>query len=83
VQFIANIPADVQLVFAARFTTSLVSNSEYSAVTSVAFSALISNLADFNRTHVAKIICKKLIYNYFPIRKFTISFYLFSHDGIA
>jgi hypothetical protein len=60
VQFIANIPADVQLVFAARFTTPLVNSAAYSAVTSGAFSALISKVADVNRTHFAKMICKKM-----------------------
>jgi hypothetical protein len=81
VQFIANTPADVQLVYAARFTTPLVNSSAYSAVASVAFSALNSNLADINRTYVAKIICKKLIHNYLPISNLTVSFYLFSHHG--
>jgi len=58
VQFIGNIPADVQMVFAARFTTPLVNGAAYLVVTSVAFSALNSNLAEVNRTRFAKIICK-------------------------
>jgi hypothetical protein len=58
VQFIANTPAHVQLGITDKVATFFVNISSYSAVTSVVFSAPISNLAAINRTHVAITICK-------------------------
>jgi hypothetical protein len=82
VQFIANTPADVHLVFAFRFATPILNSSAYSAVTSVAVSAPISKVADINRAHDAKINCKKIISNYLTISNYTISLYLFFYHGI-